>query len=81
MDEVSKILFEPTQFLTQEPNPNKHEYKLELNILEYWAIEGTEIRLRFRDKADTYGRIFDNIQAENTNNVRTRRGMRLSVAS
>ena len=58
-NETSWILFEPAQLLNQDPNPNKHTYKLGDNVLEHWAKEGTQIRTRFREKADFYGRIKD----------------------
>ena len=80
-NDESKILFLPAQFLNQDPNPIKQTYKLEDSVLMYWAVEGTQIRSRFRDKAEKYGRYKDEGSPKVTKNVRTRLGLTLSVAS
>ena len=51
------------------------------NVLEFWAKEGTKIRKTFRDKAELYGRTKVGIVPKYNGDVRSRQGLRLSVAS
>ena len=76
-DHDFELLFDPTEFSKNNPAPILEEFKLDENILKYWAIEGTAIRLDFRNKADAHGRP----KYEYENNLRSRRGQKLSRPS
>ena len=48
-------IFDPNEFLEQHPEPSRQAYTLEDDVLEQWAVQGTNIRARFQEKAELYG--------------------------
>ena len=67
--------------MNTDPTPNKPSYMFGKNVLEFWAKEGTKIRQNFRDKSELYGRTKVGLVPKNNEDVRSRQGFRLSVAS
>ena len=70
-------MFDPSEYSKNNPAPILADFKLDENILKYWAIECTAIRADFKNKAEAHGRPW--IQYEK--NLRSRRGQKLSRAS
>jgi hypothetical protein len=65
-----EVLFDPGEFSRTNPGPIRREYQLENDALREWAMKTTEIRKKFRNKAELYGR---NIRVESLN-TRSRDG-------
>ena len=70
-------MFDPSEYSKNNPAPILADFKLDDNILKYWAIEATNIIVDFKNKADAHGRP----QTKYEDNLRSRRGQKLSRAS
>ena len=71
VDQRLDVLFDPAEFSQTNPAPIRREYQLDDEALREWAIRGTAIRKKFREKAEAYGR---NMRVE-SQYVRSREGL------
>ena len=76
-DQNDSPLFDPVDFKRNHPTPTKEEFRLGEDDLKYWALEGTAIRVSFRDNSTC----FRETTCAESSIVRSRLGQRLSVAS
>ena len=78
-DEEDCIIFNPATFTQDNTELSLEEFRLDEEALKEWAITVTEIRRTFKEKAADLGT--NEIANDDEDTGRTRRGLKLSVAS
>ena len=75
-----QFIFDPAEFLQRYPTPTLTEFRLDEGRLRELAIQGSQIRAQFQEKAIAYGRATSE-RPTIGDQGRTRRGLTYSVAS
>ena len=78
--ETPAPIFDPAEFQQRHSSPALAEFELDEGRLRELAIQGTQIRAQFSEKADAYGRLLVT-EPEPSEQGRTRRGQTYSVAA
>ena len=72
------MLFDPRQFMNENPDPSIDQFELDVEILKNYAVKCTRLRERFKQDTDLHHR--QSIQVhDNQQESRSRKGLIMST--